>query len=158
MPHFVRPVLIGIGVVLLQWLVFDKLLLWGAYADVVLLFVALQAVRFGPTTGAVVGFATGLAMDLLIPGTPLGLFAMLKTLVGFTVGFFKSEQGANLRVYPSQAFLGALVVALVHNGLMVILLALDQDTRTLFLITGLWFGSALYTAAVATVGSLFRNR
>ena len=30
----------GLGVVLLQWLVFGRLQLWGAYPDVVLLFVA----------------------------------------------------------------------------------------------------------------------
>ncbi len=158
MPNPVRLLLVGLGVVLLQWLVFDRLLLWGAYADVVLLFVALQGVRYGRVVGTVTGFLTGLAMDFLTAGTPFGLFAMLKTLVGFLVGYFRAEQGENLRVYPMQAFLGALAVALVHNGLLVITLALDQDTRTMFLITGLWLGSALYTAAVATVGALFRNR
>jgi hypothetical protein len=82
----------------------------------------------------------------------------LKTLLGFVIGIFRSEQGENLRLYPPQAAAGAFVVGLVHNGLMVIILALDQETRNLFLITGLWVGSALYTAAVAFIGSLFRNR
>ncbi len=52
----------------------------------------------------------------------------------------------------------ALIVAIVHNGLMTIALALDQATRTPFLIFGLWFGGALYTAAVALIGGLFRAR
>ena len=158
MPNPVRLVLSGLGVVLLQWLVFTHLTLWGAYADVVLLFVAIVGLRYGREAGTVAGFVGGLLMDFATPGTPLGLFATLKTLLGFAIGFFRPEQGEVSRLYPGQAFLGALAVALVHNGLMVIILALNQQTRTLFLITGLWFGSALYTAAVAFIGALFRSR
>lgn len=78
--------------------------------------------------------------------------------MGFLVGFFKSELGENMRLDPFQAFLGGLLVAIVHNGLMVIILALDNQTRTMFLITGLWFGSALYTAIVGFVAMLYRSR
>ena len=51
----------------------------------------------------------------------------------------------------------ALIVVVFHNGLMTIALALDQDTRTPFLIAGLWFGGAVYTAFVAAVIGLFRR-
>ncbi|MDX1439089.1 MAG: rod shape-determining protein MreD [Rubricoccaceae bacterium] len=158
MPYLLRQVLVGLAVVLAQWLVFNHLTLWGAYANVVLLFVALQAVRYGRITGTVTGFGTGLLIDLLTTGTPLGLFMLLGTLMGFMIGFFRSELGENLRLEPLQAFLGALLVAVVHNGLMVIILALDNQTRTTFLITGLWFGSALYTAVVALIASLYKPR
>ena len=158
MPHVFRRVLIGLGVVLLQWLVFSHLRLWGAFADVVLLYVAFVALRYGRVAGTVTGFTSGLLMDIVTPGTPLGFFMMLKTLLGFSIGFFRTEQGENIRLYPWQAFFGALLVTVVHNGLMVIILALDNQTRTLFLITGLWFGSALYTAFVAFIASLYRPR
>ncbi|HYE94913.1 MAG TPA: rod shape-determining protein MreD [Rubricoccaceae bacterium] len=158
MPNLVRLVLVGLGVVLLQWLVFNHLTLWGAYADVILLFVALQAVRYGRVVGTVAGFSGGLLMDLVTPGVPFGLFMTLKTLLGFVIGVFRSEQGESLRLYPPQAAAGALAVTLVHNGLMVMILALNEGTRNLFLITGLWLGSAVYTAAVAFVDSLFRSR
>lgn len=151
-----RLALGGLAAVLLQWLVFGRLRLWGAYPDVVLLFVALQALRYGRVTGAVAGFGTGLLMDAFY-GT-WGLEMLLKTALGFVVGTFQSELGENLRIRPAQAFLGALLVAVVHHGLRVIVLALDENTRTTFLITGLWFGSALYTACVAYVLSLFRSR
>lgn len=156
MPSFLRLVLFGLGAVLLQWLIFGRLPLWGAVPDVALLFVALQGLRYGRVVGTVTGFGTGLLLDAIY-GT-WGLQMLLKTLMGFIVGSFQSEQGEYLRVYPGQAFLGALVVALVHHGLMVIVLALDQGTRTLFLITGVWLGSALYTAGVAFIASLFRSR
>src|SRR5690606_23663908 len=54
-----RQVLFGLGVVLLQWLVFGRLKLWGAYPDIVLLFVAWIGLRFGRVGGSVAGFLTG---------------------------------------------------------------------------------------------------
>ena len=156
MYQVLRLALGGLLAVALQWLVFGRLRLWGAYPDVVLLWVAFLALRYGRVPGAVAGFSAGLLMDAVY-GT-WGLEMILKTTVGFVVGFFRSELGESLRIKPPQAFLGALLVAVVHHGLRVIILALDLDTRTTFLITGLWFGSALYTAFVAFVFSLFRRQ
>ena len=157
MPYVLRQVALGLGVVLLQWLL-SHLTLWGAWPDVVLLFVAYVALRRGRVAGAVAGFTAGLAMDLLVNPATLGLNAVLKTLLGFVIGLFRSDQGEHLRLSPIQAFLGALMVAIVHNGLMTIVLALEQDTRTPFLIFGLWIGSSVYTAIVALAGALFRSR
>lgn len=157
MPALLRQLALGAGVVLVQWLVFQRLPLWGVVPDVVLLYVALQALQYGRVTGAVSGFGAGLLMDLLT-GMPLGMNAMLKTAMGFVIGFFRSDQGDKMRIDPIQAFVGALVVAVVHNGLMTILLALTEDTRNLFLLLGVWVGGAVYTAVVALVASLFRSR
>ncbi len=157
MPVILRQLALGAGVVLLQWLVFQRLPLWSVVPDVVLLYVALQALQYGRVAGAVTGFGAGLLMDILT-GVPLGLNAMLKTVMGFVIGFFRSDQGDKMRIDPIQAFVGALVVAVVHHGLMTILLALTEDTRNLFLVLGVWMGGALYTAVVALVASLFRSR
>jgi len=157
MPVVLRQIALGVGVVLVQWLVFQRLPLWSVVPDVVLLYVALQALQYGRVAGAVTGFGAGLLMDILA-GFPLGLNAMIKTVMGFVIGFFRSDQGDKMRIDPIQAFVGALVVAVVHHGLMTILLALSEDTRNLFLILGVWMGGALYTAVVALVASLFRSR
>ena len=157
MPALLRQLAVGAGVVLAQWLVFQRLPLWSVVPDVVLLYVALQALQYGRVAGAVAGFGTGLLMDILT-GAPLGMNAMIKTVMGFIIGFFRSDQGDKMRIDPIQAFVGALVVAVVHHGLMTILLALTEGTRTLFLIVGVWIGGALYTAVVALVASLFRSR
>jgi rod shape-determining protein MreD len=158
MPLLLRRIGAGLGVVLLQWLVFQRLGLWGVVPDVVLLFVALVAIKRGRLAGAVAGFSAGLLMDLLTNPQMFGLNALVKTLIGFVVGLFRSDQGEHTRVAPPQALVGALVVAAVHNGLVTILLALDQGTRTPFLIAGLWLGGAVYTAVVAFVASLFSTR
>ena len=157
MPYVLRQIALGLGVVLLQWLL-SHLTLWGTWPDVVLLYVAFVALRRGRVAGAVAGFGAGLAMDLIVNPATLGINTVLKTLMGFVIGLFRSDQGDNLRLSPIQAFLGALMIAVVHNGLMTIVLALEQDTRTPFLIFGLWLGSSLYTAGVALVSALFRSR
>ena len=157
MPAPLRQVLIGLGVVLAQWLVFDKIPVWGVVPDVVLLYVAVIALRYGRVAGAVAGFSTGLLMDLLVMPGFLGLGALVKTVLGFVVGIFRSERGEQLRFDPFTAFVGALVLAAVHNGLLIIGLALDEGTRTLFLVFGVWLGAALYTAVVALAGAMFRR-
>lgn len=157
MPYVLRQVAVGLAVVLLQWLL-SNLRLWDVWPDVVLLYVAYVALRRGRVAGATAGFGAGLAMDFIVSGgLNLGLNAILKTVMGFVIGLFRSEQGDNLRLTPVQAFVGAFVIAVVHNGLLTIVLALDQSTRTPFLVFGLWLGGALYTAVVALVGSLFRR-
>ena len=155
MPVLFRRILTGIGVVLAQWLVFAQLGLWGVVPDVVLLFVTITALKRGRMAGAIAGFSAGLLMDLLTNPTMFGLNALVKTLMGFVVGLFRSDQGENTRVGPPQAFLGGLVVAMVQNGLVTILVALDQGTRTPFLIAGVWIGGAVYTAVVGFAAAMF---
>jgi rod shape-determining protein MreD len=157
MPAPIRQVLIGLGVVLAQWLVFSHLQVWGVVPDAVLLYVAVIALRYGRVPGALAGFAAGLAMDFLVFGGFIGLGALIKTVLGFVVGVFRSERGEMLRFDPFTAFVGALVLATVHNGLWVITTLLVEDTRTLFAVLGLWLGGALYTAVLALAGSLFRR-
>ena len=157
MPAPLRQVLIGLGVVLAQWLVFSHLKIWGVIPDAVLLYVAVVALRYGRVPGAIAGFAAGLAMDFLVFPGFVGLGALIKTILGFTIGIFRSERGEMLRFDPVTAFVGALVLATVHNGIWVITTMLVEDTRTLFAALGVWIGGAFYTAVLALVGSLFRR-
>ena len=156
MPTLVRHALIGLLLVVLQWLVLGRLSLWGAYPDAVLLFVAWMGLRNGRQAGAVSGFVGGLFFDLIY-GT-WGIHMFVKTLVGFLVGLFPANERETLLILPQQAFIGSFVIALLHNGLLVLLLALEAGTKNTFMITALWFGSALYTAALGTLASLFNTR
>lgn len=156
MPLFFRGIALGVAVIAVQWLFLGRLTLWGAYPDAVLLYVTWMGVRYGRQTGAISGFATGFLLDAIYD--TWGLHMLVKTLVGFLVGFFPSTERETLIILPRQAFLGGFVIALVHNGLFVTLLALQAGARNTFLVAGLWLGSALYTACVATLYSLFSNR
>lgn len=157
MPAPIRQVLIGLGVVLAQWLVFSHLQVWGVVPDAVLLYVAVIALRYGRVPGAVAGFAAGLAVDFLVFGGFVGLGAFIKTLLGFVVGIFRSERGEMLRFDPFTAVVGAFALAMVHNGLWIITALLVEDTRTVWAALGFWIGGAVYTAVLALAGSLFRR-
>lgn len=153
MPTLVRYALIGLGVFALQWLVLGRLTLWGSYPDAVLLFIAWIGLRKGRRVGAVMGFGLGTLMDIVY-GT-WGVYMFSKTLVGFLLGLFPADQRESLRLQPRQAFLGGLVVALLHNGIVVIFLALQTDASNSFMVLSLWLGAALYTAFVSVLATLF---
>lgn len=156
MPFIVRHLLIGLLVLALQWLVLGRLRLWGAYPDAVLLYVAWLGLRHGRNHGAAAGFTLGILMDAIY-GT-WGIHAFVKTLVGFLVGLFPASERETLLILPQQAFLGSLVIALLHNGLLVTFLALTVETRSMFMVTALWIGSSLYTAFVGFLVALFTSR
>ena len=156
MPLVVRRALVGLLIVALQWLILGRLQLWGAYPDIVLLYVAWLALRHGRLAGSVTGFGLGFLMDAIY-GT-WGLHMIAKTLVGFLVGLFPANERETLLIMPQQAFIGTLVIALVHNGLLVLMIALQSGVRTEFLIWALWLGSALYTSILGTIASLFNTR
>lgn len=156
MPLFLRYALLGAVTVAVQWLILGRLRLWGAYPDIVLLYLVWLGLRFGRMTGMVSGFLLGLIMDALY-GT-WGVQAFTKTLIGFLVGLFPTEERASLAIRPQQVFVGGLFVALLHNGLQVIFYALQAGTRNMFMIFALWLGAALYTAVVGTVAALFTTK
>jgi rod shape-determining protein MreD len=58
----------------------------GAHPDLMLLLPIAAGVVGGPADGAIVGFISGMAADLLLP-TPFGLSALVGCLVGFAVGY-----------------------------------------------------------------------
>ena len=156
MPLVVRRALVGLLIVALQWLILGRLRLWGAYPDIVLLYVAWLALRHGRLAGSVTGFGLGFLMDAIY-GT-WGLHMLVKTILGFLVGLFPANERETLLIMPQQAFVGTLVIALVHNGLLVLMIALQSGVRTGFLIWALWLGSALYTSILGTIASLFNTR
>jgi rod shape-determining protein MreD len=156
MHALLRSTLAGLGVVLLQWLILGRLTLWGAYPDAVILFVAWIGLRHGRQKGAISGFLAGFLLDFVYD--TWGLHMMVKTIVGFAVGLFPSSERETVTIIPRQAFLGGLVIALVHNGLFVTLLALQEGAQNSFLVTSLWLGSALYTAFISVLASLVSER
>jgi rod shape-determining protein MreD len=152
MPSQLRYLALGAGLVVLQWLVLQHLSLWGATPDVVLLFLAWIALHTRRHTAAGTGFVLGAALDIAY-GT-WGLHMLVKTITGFLLGSIPvAEERDALLIQPQQAFLGGLMLTLMHNGLLVILLALQAQTTNSFLVNALWLGSSVYTATLGTIAS-----
>ncbi len=57
----------------------------GTMADLMLLIAIAAGITGGPVRGAVVGFVSGMAVDLFLQ-TPLGLSALVFSIVGYAVG------------------------------------------------------------------------
>jgi rod shape-determining protein MreD len=152
----VRRLLAAAAVFAAQWLVLGRLRIEGAYPDGVLLFLGWYALRVGRRPATVVGAGLGAAMDMVY-GT-WGIHMFVKALVGFLVGRFAVDEHTALVIRPGQAFVASLVVALLHNGLVVAFLVLQSQATPATLLYGLWLGSAVYTAAVGAIATLFVQR
>ena len=138
----------------MQWLVLQHLTLWGAVPDAVLLVLAWMALQTDRRTGSLIGFGLGFALDVVY-GT-WGLHMFVKTLIGFVLGAVTvGDERSALLIEPSRAFIGGLVLALLHNGVLVLLLAIQAQTTNTFLVTGVWLGGAVYTAALATLAAFY---
>ncbi len=83
-PRFRLPLML-IGALLLQTTVLARIRVAGVMPDFMLLVAVAAGITAGPTRGAALGFASGMVIDLFLP-TPLGLSALVFTVVGYGVG------------------------------------------------------------------------
>ena len=77
----------------LELTVLDRLRVFGAGPDIMLLLAVVAGIVGGPRVGALFGFAAGIILDLFLQ-TPMGLSALVFCLVGYGVG---NIQGGVLR-------------------------------------------------------------
>lgn len=84
----------------------------GASPDVMFLLPIAAGIVAGPIEGAAVGFIAGIALDLLTP-TPLGMTALVATLVGFGVGAISGGIVREVRGLPTLVALGASAIAVM---------------------------------------------
>ena len=83
-PRFRVPLLL-ISALALHLTIFSVLRIGGVAPDMMLLVAVAGGLVGGPVRGAVLGFAAGLAVDVFLR-TPMGLSALVFTLVGYGVG------------------------------------------------------------------------
>lgn len=86
-----RLAFIGFCALVLQTSVIAPITIFGARGDVVLLFAVAAGFEGNSDRGAVVGFAVGLAFDLLLGSVAVGLSALTYCLVGYLVGTFHNS-------------------------------------------------------------------
>src|SRR5579864_1864512 len=97
--------------------VLDRLRVFGAVPDIMLLLAVVAGIVGGPRVGALFGFAAGIVLDLFLE-TPMGLSALVFCLVGYAVG---NLQGGVLRAawwIPIATTLVASVAGVLFYGLV----------------------------------------
>jgi len=83
-PRLRLPIML-IAALLIQTTVLVRMRVFGVMPDFMLLVAVAGGITAGATRGAVLGFSSGMLIDLFLP-TPLGLSALVFTLVGYGVG------------------------------------------------------------------------
>jgi rod shape-determining protein MreD len=113
-----RIVALGILLILaiaLQSTLLSRLTFLGVIPQLVLVVVVSMAWTGGERVGVTTGFAAGLLLDLLtLPQSITGLYALIYTLVGFGVGFFRAFSPAESVWTP--VFAVALASAVAEFG------------------------------------------
>jgi rod shape-determining protein MreD len=84
----IRTGLLVLLAVVLQLSGFSQMRILGGYVDLIPLVVAAVAIYAGSVTGAIVGFCTGLLIDLAL-GQNLGATSLVLTALGYGVGRYR---------------------------------------------------------------------
>ena len=84
--RYTRPAFVIFMLLTVQTTLFAELDFFGAKGDIMVLLPIAAGINGGRDRGAIVGFLTGFALDLVVHGTPTGFFALGYTLVGYIVG------------------------------------------------------------------------
>jgi rod shape-determining protein MreD len=141
-----RTLLLSVVIVtalLLQTTVFADVRLLGARPELMFLLTISFAILEGPASGAITGFAGGMAQDFLL-NQPKGITALTLTLLGYAVGLLRQYIVSPSPVLPVLLVAGGTFVGELFYGLVAFLLGqLDVTALYLFRVAAL---SAVYNA------------
>ncbi len=139
--------------ILFQSLISDAVTIMGVKLDLAVLILVYVALTRGPAFGTIFGFLIGLLLDVFNPQT-LGWGALVKCLMGFTLGTFKD----NLYLESPYSKGAVIFVALIVNDLLYYLFATGFSAATLRTLTNYSFPSAIYTSIVGVLIFFVMNR
>lgn len=109
-----RATVLVVGALTLQVCLFSRFSFEGARPDVMVLVAVVAGLVAGPDRGAILGFASGLAFDVVLT-TPLGLSALVYTVVAYGVGTLSGGMVRSSRwLVPAVAFVGSAVAMLLY--------------------------------------------
>lgn len=143
-----RTVLVTIVVVtalLLQTTVFADVRLFGARPELMFLLTIVFGVLEGPASGAITGFAGGMAQDFFL-NQPKGITALTLVLVGYSIGMLRQYIVSPSPVLPVFLVAGGTFAGVLFYGIVTFLLGqLDTSWVYLMKVAAL---SAIYNAVL----------
>jgi rod shape-determining protein MreD len=128
---------------LLQTTVFADVRLLGVRPELMYLVTIVFAVLEGPSSGAIAGFAGGMAQDFLLDA-PKGITALTLTLVGYTVGLLRQYIVSPSPLLPAFLVAGGTFVGVLFCRLVAFLLG--QEVTTVLYVFKAAALSAVYNA------------
>ena len=133
---------------LLQSTIFAQIELAGAKPELIYLVTVVLAMLEGPESGAVGGFAGGMAQDFLLD-QPKGITALTLTLVGYIVGAVRPYITTPSPLLPVLLVAGATAGGVLFYGFVAFLLGQLPEGFLYLLRTA--FLSALYNAILTPI-------
>ncbi len=131
MRRFLTLAAVIVAALLLQTTVFADVRLLGARPELMYLITIVFALLEGPSSGAVAGFAGGMAEDFLL-NQPKGITALTLTLLGYTIGLLRQYIVSPSPVVPVLVVAGGTFGGVLFYGLVSFLLG-QFDTTALYL-------------------------
>lgn len=150
-PRLRLPIMF-VAALLLQTTVLVRMRVFGVMPDFMLLVAVSGGITAGATRGATLGFASGMLIDLFLP-TPLGLSALVFTLVGYGVGVANTGVLRSAWYIPVLTAGGASVAGVVLYAVVGSMLGermIDGHLVTIAVVVGL-FNAVLAPVAVKFV-------
>lgn len=127
-----RMVLLVLVTVVIQESGVSQISIFGVSADVTPLMVMAVGLLAGSLTGAIVGFATGLLVDIVLVQT-LGITSLLYIAIGYWSGRLRELRDPAHGLVPLAAGAAATAVALLGMTLIQFLLGVDSPVSLLLL-------------------------
>lgn len=128
---------------LVQTTVFADVRLLGVRPELMYLVTIIFAVLEGPSSGAVAGFASGMAQDFLLDA-PKGITALTLTLVGYSVGLLRQYIVSPSPLLPTFLVAGGTFVGVLFYRFVSFLLG--QEATTVLYVFKAAALSAVYNA------------
>ena len=129
---FVRTGALVLLVVIVQISGVQNASVLGGTIDVIPLFVAAVAIYAGSVPGAIVGFSTGLLLDLAI-GQTLGMTSLVLTALGYGVGRYRDLRDPSHGLLPIPVAAAATAGYLVAIAAVSIMLEIQASVSLLIL-------------------------
>ena len=132
MRRFLTLTAVIVIALLAQTTVFADVRLLGARPELMYLLTIVFALLEGPSSGAITGFAAGMAQDFLL-NQPKGITALTLTLVGYAVGLLRQYIVSPSPMLPALLVAGGTFGGVLFYGVVSFLLG-QFDSTVLYLL------------------------
>ena len=136
-------ILVLFSLILFRSLLSDVVTIAGIKLDLAIIILVYLALRRGRNYGMIFGFLIGFLSDVFTPHT-LGLGALMKCLIGFTLGSFKD----NLYLESLHSKGAVIFLTLILNDSLYYIITTGVSDSTFRVLSRYSLPSALYTSAV----------
>jgi rod shape-determining protein MreD len=142
----IRLGLLAVVTVVIQEAAVSQITIFGVSADLTVLVVMSVGLLAGSVPGAIMGFCTGLLVDMVLVQT-LGVTSLLYIVIGFWCGRLRELRDPSHGLVPMA--MGAAATAFAGLGMAIIQFLLGVDTPVSWLLLQQIFITVLVNALIA---------